>query len=324
VSEGVFPLFGAAFVILAVLPLSALVAAVALRLLGTRTHALTTRYLVLIGSGFLPIAWFLSAGAHQAESGDSALACLFDHDAAALCFEPGLFSLTLFAVMVVLAVPALRRLAAPAVADDAALAARLARVAPGVDVRITREPGFALGTHGLWHPAVTVGTAYAASLADDMLAGALAHEAEHVRAFDPLRYLVLELALAINPIGRLLLGGHVARWYAAREAHCDREAVVRGASPLSLAAAIVRAARPAPAPRVALGSRDTAALRFRIGLLIAFAERAPARCCPRSSPAAPLALALLVATLLLPHQTGTTALDAVHTGTEHALTFFWR
>ena len=37
-----------------------------------------------------------------------------------------------------------------------------------------------------------------------------------------------------------------------------------------------------------------------------------------------LALALLVLTLLLPHQTGTTALDAVHTGTEHALTYFWR
>lgn len=32
-----------------------------------------------------------------------------------------------------------------------------------------------------------------------MLASALGHETEHVRALDPLRYLILQLALAVNP-----------------------------------------------------------------------------------------------------------------------------
>jgi hypothetical protein len=37
-----------------------------------------------------------------------------------------------------------------------------------------------------------------------------------------------------------------------------------------------------------------------------------------------LAFVLLLIALLLPHQTGTAALDVLHTGAEHALTYFWR
>jgi hypothetical protein len=191
-------------------------------------------------------------------------------------------------------------------------------------VVVTDDEGFALGTHGLLKPRVFIGTAFAARLSDEMLASALGHEAEHVRALDPLRYLILQLALAVNPFGRFLLQPHAARWQAAREAHCDREAVIQGAAPLPLADAIVRAARPGAREAVALGARDTAVLKFRIGMLLAFAERTPARCCHHGPSAFPVAFVLLLIALLLPHQTGTAALDALHTGAEHALTYFWR
>jgi hypothetical protein len=335
-SEIIFPLLGTAFVILAVLPAFALAAKAALSLL-ERTgpfHGLGMRYLVLAGSSVLPLAWFLSAGMHQAESGRSVLACLFDHETTSRCFEPGLFVLTLSLSMFALGTHRLRRRARWrdfSAAPASSLQARLRRIAvshPALlpllgRVHATNEPGFAIGTHGFLRPVVSVGAEFAARLPDDVLASALGHELEHVRSHDPLRYLVLELALALNPFGRALLAPHAARWYFAREAHCDRAAVARGCAALPLAEAIVQAARPA-ASVVGLGAPDARMLELRVAMLLAFAERCPARCCRHESSSLPLALALLLLTLLLPHQTSTAALDVLHTGSEHALAHFWR
>lgn len=338
--EATFPLLGTAFVVLIVLPTFALLAKAGLVMLerdevGGPLHGLNLRYVLLTGSSVLPIAWLLSAGLHQAETAKSALACLFDHDTAELCFEPGFFALMLAVVVVASSIGVLRKHRGVRVSStDAArtLLRRVARITSSDPVLaslrgrvvVTDDDGFALGTHGLLKPRVFVGTAFAARLSDEMLASALGHEAEHVRALDPLRYLILQLALAVNPFGRFLLEPHAVRWQAAREAHCDREAVILGAAPLPLADAIVRAARPGAREVVALGARDTAVLKFRIGMLLAFSERAPARCCHQGLLAFPVAFVLLLIALLLPHQTGTAALDALHTGAEHALTYFWR
>jgi Zn-dependent protease with chaperone function len=260
---------------------------------------------------------------------------LLDHDTAELCFEPGFFALMLAGAILASSIGVIRRhRGVRASSSDAArtLLQRVARITSsdpvlaglGDRVVVTDDDGFALGTHGLLKPRVFVGTAFAERLSDEMLASALGHEAEHVRALDPLRYLILQLALAVNPFGRFMLEPHAARWQAAREAHCDREAVILGAAPLPLADAIVRAARPGAREVVALGARDTAVLKFRIGMLLAFSERAPARCCHQGPSAFPVAFVLLLIALLLPHQTGTAALDVLHTGAEHALTYFWR
>lgn len=337
--EVAFPLLGTAFVVLFVLPAFALLAKAGLLMLerdeaGGPLHGLHLRYVLLTGSSVLPIAWLLSAGIHQAESGTSAIACSFDHGATELCFEPGFFALVLAAAVLVSSIGVVRkqRGVRPSASDAArALRERAARIVAGDPMLaglrdrliVTEDEDFAIGTHGLLKPRVFLGTAFAARLTDEMLASALAHEAEHVRALDPLRYLILQLALAANPLGRFLLEPHAARWQAAREAHCDREAVIHGASPLSLADAIVRAARPGVREAVALGARNTAVLKLRIGMLLAFAERAPARCCRQWVSTFPMALVLLFIALLLPHRTGTAALDALHAGTEHALTYLW-
>lgn len=333
-TEAIFPLLGTAFVVLIVLPLSALVAKAGLVMLerdevGGPLHGLNLRYVLLTGSSVLPLTWFLSAGLHQVETGKSALACLFDHDKAKLCFEPGFFALLLAISVLAAALGVMRRHRAARVSSsDAALALRnrIARIAVSDlalaslrdRVVVTEDPDYVLGTHGLLRPRVFIAMTFAERLSDEMLGSALAHEAEHVRALDPLRYLILQLALAVNPLGRFVLTTHAARWQAAREAHCDREAVIHGAAPLPLADAIVMAARPTPREAVALGPRDTAVLKFRIGMLLAFAERAPSRCCHRGPAAIPVGFFLLVIALLLPHQTGTRALDALHTGVEQA------
>lgn len=338
--EAAFPLLGTAIVFLVALPVCALAAKAVLLLLerngvGGELHGLTLRYLVLVASSALPIAWLLSAGVHQVEGGKSVLGCILDHGAATFCFEPGYFSVVLALVVLTTVVRELRRQRAPVSFSTDAFGVFGRRVDSLVGsssmleelrgrVEITDEPGFALGTFGLLRPRVVLGRRFGEALSDAMLVSALGHEAAHVRALDPLRYLVLQLALAVNPLGRGLLEPHTARWRLAREAHCDREAVVYGAAPLSLAEAIVKAARPNRAEVVALGSTDVSVLKLRVELLLAFSEEPPHSCCANSFSAFPLTAALLFIAALLPHQTGTAALDALHLGTEHAFSLLWR
>jgi Zn-dependent protease with chaperone function len=335
-SEAVFPVLGAAFVALVLLPLSALATKVGLTLLeraplGGPLHALNLRYLLLTGSSLLPLAWFMSAGLHQLESGTSALACLLDHAGAAHCLEPAAFALALLLLFNAAALPLVRRSRAARPEPEGAGNDTARRIARIIDARpmlhalrdryvVTAAPEFTLGTLGWSRPEVFIGADFAARLSDDMLASALGHELEHVRLHDPLRYFLLQLALAANPCGRFLLEPHAARWTAAHEARCDREAVLRGALPLPLADAIVRAARPSVREVAPLGARDTSMLRFRIDLLLAFAECAPDACRHRGRSPFPLAFALLASALVLPHQAGSAALDTLHTSTERALT----
>jgi Zn-dependent protease with chaperone function len=337
VSEAAFPVLGAAFVVLVVLPLSAALTKALLVFLereqrGGRLGGLGLRYVLLTASSVLPVAWFLSAGIHQAESGRSALACLLAHEEPVWCAEPAVFALLLAGASFIAWRSAFEG-AGPVPLSWSpraeVLSQRLARLidaAPSLAplrgrVVVTEERGFTLGTRGLVRPLVFVGTELAAKLTDDMLESALGHEQEHVRSRDPLRYLLLQLALGINPFGRFLLAPHAARWRAAREAHCDREAVLHGASPLPLADAILRAARPTSREAAPLGAEETSVLSLRVRLLVAFSERAPVRCRHEHPSALPLALALVVAALLLPHRTGTAVLDLVHIGAEQALGF---
>lgn len=339
-TEAAFPILGAAFVLLCVLPACSLVAKGLLWLLerdevGGALHGLDLRYLLLTGASVLPLAWFLSAGLHQVWSGGSALVCLLDHGATGECAETAFFLLTLVGGSALLATPAWREHVAPPAASretELALAERLERIfgehtalrALRGRVRATDAADFAIGTHGLARPRVFVGTAFAARLTDDMLASALGHESEHVRSLDPLRYVLLRATQAVNPLGRFLLAPHVTRWHAAREAHCDREAVIRGSSPLPLAEAILRAARPSVRELVALGARDVVMLTFRVRMLMAFSERPPTRCCDRGPAMAPTVLLLLALTAILPGQVSSAALDTLHAGSEHALHYFVR
>ncbi|HKO92379.1 MAG TPA: hypothetical protein VJU61_14545 [Polyangiaceae bacterium] len=338
-NELVFPVVGALLVLTLVLPLFALLAKAGLLLLerdaaGGPLHGFNLRYLLLTGASTLPLAWLVSSALHQAEPGGTVLACLFDH-ASGLCLEPGGFAAMLCVGALVCSARALggrQRAPISTTPRARALLERLeALVAqqPSLGflsgrVRVTEEPGFALETQGLLYPRVVIGARYAEALSEESVTSALGHEAEHVRAFDPLRYLVLELALAMNPVGRKLLAPHAFRWLAAREAHCDREAVLQGSPPLALAEAIVRAARPPSPGVVALGARDTTLLRLRVSLLVAFTEQRPSRCCHRSHSAFPAVLMLFALALLLPHETGTAALDALHTSSEHAVLYAWR
>jgi hypothetical protein len=338
VSEIVFPILGAAFVLFCVLPLCALIAKVLVVVLETDAlggplRHVNLKYAVLTGSSLLPIAWFVSAGVHQAESGNTGLACLFAHDDPAACFESALFAFLLVATVGFVWFRT-RRLYGLVQSSSLARAhvqtERIARLLTThrelADLRgrvhLTDGDEFTIVTRGLFRRGVFVGVTFAESLSDQGLCGALGHEQQHVGSFDPLRYWLLEVAMGLNPCGRFLLAPHVSRWNFAREAQCDRTAVVEGASPLALADAILLAARPHSRQAVALSTDDTAVLRLRVGLLLAFSEIAPVLYRDSMRLVVPVPLALVVLALLLPHQTSTHALDAVHAGTEQAVGLF--
>ncbi|HMI92306.1 MAG TPA: hypothetical protein VK509_13110, partial [Polyangiales bacterium] len=302
---------------------------------GLHTHQ-GLRYVLLVASSGAPLAWFISASLHQAESGREAEVCIATHAHEALCPEAALFALALVVCAGLFALPRLLReqlvnrpSTSPAALRTAAritgiIAARKALQPLRKRIYVRDDASAPIATVGIALPRVIVRGSFADALDDDALAGALHHELEHVRDRDPFRYFLVWWALALNPLGRRFLDKELSAWLLAREVHCDREAVLEGAAASALAQALVTAARRMPiaalALQPALGTTDAASLRLRVELLLAYADHAPHRCCRQ--PVLRFALVALLLALVLPHSVGTSALDVVHIASEQAVSIF--
>lgn len=258
------------------------------------------------------------------------MVCTAEHVPGANCAEPVFFSLGLVALAALIGLPRLLRdrLAMRSSNDEPARAAgaridAIVRARPGLSaltgrIAVSNVAQAPIATVGIIATRVVVQTSFAESIDDEALAGALHHELEHFSHHDPLRYFVGWWALAVNPLGGWLLRAEHARWILGREAHCDRQAVVEGASPTALAKALLVAAKtPRPSLRPALGCGQVEAVKLRLGLLLAYADHKPHRC--KRRPALPLLLAVLLAALALPHGTRTDPLDLLHEATERSV-----
>lgn len=336
-TEIALPVLGTGIIVGVVLPAAAVAARGALWALdrvGTPRLAGqdAVRYLLLLGPTVAPVAWLLSACLRQAAVGTAAEVCALPDPPGTVCPEVAALGGLLVAFVVGTALIRLRRAAgAPrraAPTRSAATRRRLQRIADysHPDLRpvlrrlaIVEDAAEPVATRGILRPRVTIDIRFADRLDDLALLAVLEHEAQHVRARDPLRYFLVHWAVAINPIGRRLLGADLRRWIVGREAACDRAAVLRGASAPALAHALVQAARfaVASAPAVALRADDTGVLRLRVGLLLAYAERPPRPW--RQGPGLRLALAGIALALLLPHGIGDGLLDGLHRATERAV-----
>ena len=206
-SEAVFPILGPLIVVVVVLPLAALVARLVLALVASFESARGVssyqafRYATLVGSSALPLCWFISASLHQAESGASALVCLAEHAPGADCTESAYFALALIALALLVALPRLvrdaravrasRSAGAEAVGAriDALLRGRPALSALLGQVVVSNDARAPIATVGIVTSRVVVQTAFAESIDDEALAGALHHELEHFRDYDPLALL---------------------------------------------------------------------------------------------------------------------------------------
>lgn len=334
-SELVFPVLGAALVVLLVLPLAAaigLLLSTALdRLRGGRLVRWGgARLALLVLPCLLPLAWVVSAGVHQSEPGRAVLACLLGHEIEQLCLEPLAFVALLLAFAGWRLWPlgaqlwAARRASLSEHAPERARVAALIRNCPllsGAAGRFVITDGTLGGSAalGLSRPLIALDAAFVRSCDDEALIGALAHELEHLRGLDPLRYLLLAASLRLVPFGEAILGRSAAAWLFSREVECDRAAVLAGAPPFGVAQALLRAARPPSSAFAHIGGGATR-LKLRVELLLAYAEARPLDDVSRGHAPLFVMLLLAVAVVLLPHSAGAPALDFLHTALERFVT----
>jgi Zn-dependent protease with chaperone function len=332
-NELFFPMLGALLIVMVALPLCAAVSGVALgalgRLGGELARFSAARYLLLVFPSVLPVAWTISAALHQAETGRSVIACLISHDLEQLCVEPLLLVGILLAIVLGRTWPWIaeyRRASRVRPSSNIAAARRVAALVANNQSLHALRGRFVItagstggsATLGLWTPTVALDAGFVDSCDDEALEAVLAHELEHVRGRDPLRYFVLALGMRLNPLGDRLLGRAAAGWVLAREMQCDRAAVLAGARPLGLASALVAASRPAHPALAHVRGGAFAKLKLRIELLMAYEEQRPSDDSRRGASALAVAAIALVFVLWLPHDGGTAPLDALHTAIERA------
>lgn len=178
----------------------------------------------------------------------------------------------------------------------------------------------ACATRGLARPHIEVDCEAVEEWADEELVGALLHETAHLRARDPLHQTAIFLTRHWNPFG-VLLDDERAAWRYARELKCDADAVHDGADPLSLASALVAAARPtSPCQHphsVALDGCDVGPIETRVQILLGYAEDPPAPSSTRRDRWYLLLGAMAGAALLLPHVVDAWPMPF------HLLTYWW-
>jgi len=285
----------------------------------------TPNYLLIVGPVLLPVLWVASAGLHQSEAAWFATGAGAHHLAGQACWNAlvlGILGTLVMAVVLLHRRAALARGRSAGSPVQHRLVERVAQVCDSHPilarlrrrVRVVDRDGDQACTTGLIKPVIEMSCDLVDDLDDRALQGALLHEAEHVRGLDPLRYLVASVSLSLNPLG-WLLAGEFQRWRWAREARCDRGAVSRGASPLSLAEALVIAARRGavtPLGRPALAHRtDGRFLRLRIMLLLGYATtRVTLK--SRLLPVLAGALTIVLITAWLPHALAAWPVDGLH------------
>lgn len=338
-NELLFPTLGTAVVLLLVLPLCAALGKALLLVLdglaGTRLLRWgTVRYLLVVLPSLAPFAWTISAGLHQAESGRSVIGCIFLHDFEELCLEPLLFAGLVSTVALACAGPWVVRCwrlssvrakgsSSEAVVRVAALVARTPQLAE-LHGRFVVTDGGVGGSAalGLWRPVVAMDEDFVSRCDDETLIGALAHELEHLRGGDTVRYWLLALALKLNPAGAWMLKRDAAAWVFRREVQCDRAAVLAGAEPLAVATALLRAASPRDTAFAHIGGARSK-IRLRVELLLAYAEKRPVS--ETRLGASVIALVALVAGVasIVPHVGGTNPLDVMHTTVERVGSAFF-
>lgn len=335
-NELVFPIVGAMLVFFVTVPLLTIAGKAILIALHAKNGGLAEqisplRFALLVSPTLGPVLWLVSAAAHQSESGEPLVACVVDHLRSEPCRDVVLFGLVLFSI---LSLGILRRLRredggqSVSLPSGHAATARVLHIRQGhlalthrsLRIRVVERGVAPACTRGLFRPWVEIEAALVSRLDDDELEAVLLHEVEHVKAHDPLRFLMAQVALSINPIGRLL-ASELARYRFARETLCDRRAVQRGADPLALARSIVIAGGSNSAMEhiAAIGGGGIGGIRVRVQLLLSYASNCP-------GPArkhAPVGVVTSVVSFFaaLPHLLGTVPLDVLHHGIERTAVF---
>lgn len=333
-----FPVLGVIVVFFVAVPLfslaaSTILAHVPVRKDGVLSHVSPWRFGLIVGPTLGPLIWLISAAVHQSEEDSALVACALDHLGDAACQDVVIFGSLLFSILGVGAVSRVlrgsirsRTTARGSVSVDGGAervrqrCAGNTALAPHKSRIIVVGAGLAPAcTRGIFFPRVEIESSLVERLGDEELDAVLLHELEHVRARDPLRLFVAQVALAINPTAALL-GAELSRYRFARETICDLHAVQHGADPLALAHSIVSVAGSRmPSSVVGLSGHGIGGVRVRVQLLLGYAVRSPVTVRRRAP--IDLVFACVIGLAIFPHYLGTGALDLLHLSVERAVLF---
>ncbi len=273
-------------------------------------------FLLIVLPTLAPIIWFVSETVHASEH-------YLVGQTQALCYDLLIASALLMALVaasVATQMLAEHRRSGELDSDATSRLHALCEAHPGLAkwagrIVAMRNVEHDSATRGVFSPRVELCATFAERLHDAALTAVLLHEVEHLRKFDPLRNLLGHLSLRINPLGRWLLP-EWQRWRAERELRCDAAALKANADPLSLAEAILVAARPRRTPVIAalLGGAQPGFINLRIQRLLE-----PVTEPVESIVVSILPLALLVSELVLPHLLSSAPIQQIHNIALHPL-----
>jgi len=329
VAELAFPLAAIGVTFFMVIPLLTLMSVAVLRHRRSR-ETIWARFgsggtfALLVAPTAVPLLWLGSSAAHQSEPSQALESCLLDHIQGSNCADAlilaGVVGLGLLAAAAFRARSEWPNLSLNRLGADHPLQLRLAEIVSqngllaGLRVDVVASSPEPVFTTGWLRTRCYLDACFVESSDDKMLSAALLHERAHISAYDNLRCFAVRLALAVNPLGRLL-ASDFARWRQAREADCDSHAVFTGGEPLALAESIIQAAKfrcagPLQCGVAALCGTDVAALKLRVALLLDGPPR------PQRTTGHLVLLTAVAAALIGPHMDALAFVDQFHLAVE--------
>lgn len=295
-------------------------------------------YMALVIPGLLPLIWLVSGLLHLEESGALTQVCC-----SVLALQGANWQQWVFGAGALLLAgiqgfslwkrwrPAHRAHPATSVEQAAERVRRVSQQHPELNavaerIRVVDCRSHVCATVGLFNQRIEVAASLVDCLDDPALEAALLHEVAHFSLYDPARGFFLLLSQIINPFSRVL-SREASAWRFAREIVCDGHAVDQGAWPVSLADAIVTAAKAASNTRrgacANLCGTQTDALSARINLLLS--DTQPRHICSSSVKVPAIGSVMITVGLLLPHMLGARVISfhCLLEETLHTLTFLF-
>ena len=295
-------------------------------------------YIWLVVPGLLPVVWLVSGLIHLDESGALMQACCSVLAGSGASWQQWIFGAGAVALIGTQSCAIWRRWRPTAHAhqlsdvDEAATRVQsLCRNHPRLsgftdDIRVVDCGASICATVGLFGRRIEIAEALVDRLDDPALEAALLHEVAHYSVHDPARSFVLLLSQIINPFA-FVLSGEASAWRFSREIVCDGHAVDCGAEPVSVADAILTAARahstPSPAACARLCGGEPDALTARVNLLLNVEQ--PTHDCSSTVKVPAIGTAILSLGLVLPHLMGARVISfhCLLEETLHTLTFLF-
>lgn len=274
-------------------------------------------YIALVVPGLLPVVWLVSGLLHLEESGALMEACCSVLALSEASWQQWVFGAGALALAAIQGFslwkrwrPTHRTHQATSLEEASERVGRVCETHPELRsfaerVRVVDCGAHVCATVGLFNQRIEIAASLVERLDDPALEAALLHEVAHFSLHDPARGFLLLLSQIINPFS-WALSKEASAWRFAREIVCDGHAVEYGARPVSVADAIVTAAKAASGTArgacAHLCGTQMDALSARVNLLLA--ETKPEHHCTSSVKVPAIGSVVLALGLVLPHLLG--------------------